>query len=759
MADNPALLRAARHYARKGLPVLPLHTVDGRGICTCGKVQCESPGKHPDPEFAPQGVHSASTEDTDVLRWWTRKPDRNVGVATGGDLFVLDVDPRSNGDWSLDRLEEEHAELETVTVETGSGGWHYWFRGEVPARNGVFEGIDVKAAGGYVVAPPSRHATGRKYRLREGSPKNPRPAPAWLVDLLAPRERQNGDGPPPTPGEGLPDDVEAMLAVLSAECGYEEWLKVGMALHHADPDAGFEVWDRWSSTSREKYPGADELRRKWDSFGREDGNVVTVGTLRHMAQERGYRPPPPPPSTNGADPAPGEREEGRRDLTHDGLALDLGDRWEGSAKYVEAWGRWMFWNGRTWETDERLLHMTRTRAFLRSIAEKLPKDQEAAKKRLRQSETVSRVVSLARSNVAQAATVGLWDADPFRLPGVDLGTGEARDPDPRDFITKDVAVRPAPPGVRAPRWEAFLDEVTGGKQELRDYLQRVAGYALTGSVQEHVMLFLYGTGANGKSVFVNTLTGIWADYAATIGTDMLMVSKTDRHPTEIARLRGIRLAVGGEVEVGRTWAEAKVKELTGGDPLHGRFMRRDFFEFDPQFKLVVVGNHKPSLRGVDEAIRRRLHLVPFTVTIPERDRDPKLREKLREEWPAILRWAIDGCLAWQRDGLRPPEAVKAATDAYLEAEDAVQLWVDECCSEDPNAFERSGDLYASWKQWSERVGEFTGSQKRFSQRLEERGVETTRGRDGSRGFQGLALRHRPSTPRETRGENDSTTPF
>ena len=152
-------------------------------------------------------------------------------------------------------------------------------------------------------------------------------------------------------------------------------------------------------------------------------------------------------------------------------------------------------------------------------------------------------------------------------------------------------------------------------------------------------------------MFVNTLVGIWGDYAVTIGTDMLMASNADRHPTEIARLRGARLAVGNEIEVGKTWAEAKINSLTGGDRLQGRFMRQDFFEFDPQFKLMVVGNNKPSLRGVDEAIRRRLHLIPFTVTIPPDERDPDLPDKLRAEWPAILRWAIDGCLAWQREGL------------------------------------------------------------------------------------------------------------
>ena len=324
----------------------------------------------------------------------------------------------------------------------------------------------------------------------------------------------------------------------------------------------------------------------------------------------------------------------------------------------------------------------------------------------------------------------------------DLRTGSLRQPDPLDYITKEVAVSPAPPGTTAPLWASFLATVTAGDQDLQDYLQRVAGYCLTGDVSAHALFFFYGTGGNGKSVFVNTLVGIWKDYAVTFPTEMLMVSNVDRHPTEIARLRGVRLAVGGEIEIGRTWAESKIKALTGGDTLQGRFMRQDFFEFRPQFKLLIMGNHKPSLRGVDEAIRRRLHLVPFTVTIPPERRDLQLEEKLVAEWPAILRWAIDGCLAWQRGGLKPPKAVLAATEGYLAGEDTFELWRGDCTTADPRAFELSADLWQSWKRWADAAGEFVGSQKRFSQTLEDHGFVP--GRDGTkankRGYRGAWLK-------------------
>lgn len=439
-----------------------------------------------------------------------------------------------------------------------------------------------------------------------------------------------------------------------------------------------------------------------------------------------------------------DQETGDRDFTQDGLALEMGDAWRDDARHVAVWNRWLFFDGRRWQIDESLVHMTRARAFLRDLSERLGPKHDAAARKLRQADTVARVIGLARSNEAQVATVDQWDADPWLLgtPAgtVDLRTGELRDARPKDYITKATAVAPAPEGTTPELWTATLDRITGGSEELQSYLQRLCGYALTGSIREHVLPFGHGLGANGKSVMLNTLKGIWADYAMTVPTEMLMVSQNESHPTELARLRGVRLAIASETEEGKRWAEAKIKRLTGGDPVAARFMRQDFFEYSPTFKLFIIGNHRPSLRGIDEAMRRRLHLIPFTVTIPEAERDPELPEKLRAEWPAVLRWAIDGCLAWQREGLNPPEAVRAATDDYLEAEDALSLWIEEAVDLDPDAWEASGSLFASWKRWAEAAGEYVGSQKRFAGVLQERGYAPKRQPGtGLRGFRGLRL--------------------
>ncbi len=267
----------------------------------------------------------------------------------------------------------------------------------------------------------------------------------------------------------------------------------------------------------------------------------------------------------------------------------------------------------------------------------------------------------------------------------------------------------------------------------------MVGYALTGSTQEHALFFLHGTGANGKGVFLSTIAGVLRDYAATAPMETFIASNSDRHPTDLAGLRGTRLVTAQETEEGRRWAESKIKALTGGDRIAARFMRQDFFEFTPQFKLIIAGNHKPGLRGVDEAMRRRMNLVPFIVTIPPEERDEKLAEKLRVEWPGILRWMVDACLEWAGEGLAQPEAVRKATDDYLRAEDAITEWMVERCTTKPNDTATSTALFQSWMRWADRSGEFIGSQKRFSQALEDRGFSKSRRSDGKVMFAGIAL--------------------
>ena len=320
---------------------------------------------------------------------------------------------------------------------------------------------------------------------------------------------------------------------------------------------------------------------------------------------------------------------------------------------------------------------------------------------------------------------------------INLRTGEEYAPRREDYCTKIAAVATA--DIAIPIWRAVLDKITAGDVELQRYLQRMAGYCMTGHTKEHVLFFLYGTGANGKSVFVNTLRGIWGDYASVAPMTTFMASHTDQHPTDLAMLRGVRLVIAQETEVGRQWAEAKIKSITGGDPITARFMRQDFFTYTPQFKLVIVGNPKPTLRNVDEAIRRRMHLVPFTVTIPPEERDKELFDKLKPGWPGILRWAVDGSLEWQRAGLAPPPAIIAATDEYLAEEDALARWIEECCATDRHLWGIGAKLWGSWKAWSDANNDWTGTRKSFAQALNERGFASDRSQR-VRGHLGIDLK-------------------
>ena len=434
--------------------------------------------------------------------------------------------------------------------------------------------------------------------------------------------------------------------------------------------------------------------------------------------------------------------------TEDALALAFTRRYHRDWRYVAAWGRWLVWDGRRWRNEETLAATDLIRGVCRHAALQADNPKLAAK--LATSGTVGGVERLARADRRHAATTAEWDADPWLLntPGgvVDLRTGRLRAHDRADRMTK---ITTATPAGDCPTWRRFLAEVTGGDADLQAYLQRVSGYCLTGSTREHALFFLYGTGANGKSVFVNTLATILGDYAASAPMDTFMETRSDRHPTDMAGLRGARFVASIETEQGRRWAESKVKSLTGGDKISARFMRQDFFEFWPQFKLVIAGNHKPAIRNVDEAMKRRLHLIPFTITVPPERRDKHLQQKLLAERDGILAWALEGCLAWQRLGrLDPPPQVVAATEEYFEAEDALGRWLEERCVREANAKSLTAELFTDWKQWAEAAGEFVGSQRRFSDLLITRGVEKWRNAAGIRGFRGVGLKH-PMQPAYT----------
>jgi putative DNA primase/helicase len=424
------------------------------------------------------------------------------------------------------------------------------------------------------------------------------------------------------------------------------------------------------------------------------------------------------------------------EFSDEAIALKFTDMHGDKLRHVAAWGKWLLWSGTCWEFDQTMRAFDFSRAICRVVSSDAPQKSAPA---IASAKTVAAVVSLSRADRRHAATVEQWDSYPWLLNTpdgvVDLKTGNMSTHDRHLYLTKMTA---AAPGGDCLLFRKFLAEITDNNVDLQNFLQRVAGYSLTGITSEHALFFCYGTGGNGKGVFLNTLAGIMGDYAAVAPMETFVATQTDRHPTDLAGLRGARLVTSQETEQGRRWAESKIKTLTGGDPIPARFMRQDFFTYVPQFKLVIAGNHKPGLRGVDEAIRRRFNLLPFVVNFANPDKE--LSNKLRAEWPGILQWAIDGCLEWQRIGLMPPEIVQAATASYLAQEDLIEQWLEERCGRDKIYQERSSELFNDWKSWGEAAGEYVGSQKRFAQALEDRGFVRGRNSENKAIFIGVALR-------------------
>jgi putative DNA primase/helicase len=454
--------------------------------------------------------------------------------------------------------------------------------------------------------------------------------------------------------------------------------------------------------------------------------MTFVDTRRLMAEER-----------RGGTPDMGDP------FTEDALALRFTEQHQHELRYVAARSTWYKWDGARWKPEKTLLAFNLARECCRSAAKEYGNEKPPAG--ITSAKTISAIEKLAKADRRFAASNDVWDADPWLLntPAgmVDLHTGKLLRHDPAKLMTKITAVAPGRE-CKTPVWNAFLERIMDGDAELIAYLQRVAGYSLTGSTREEQMWFCYGTGQNGKSKFIEAISGCMGDYHTSAPEEIFTITRNDQHPTGVASLQGARLVTGTEVEQGRAWNETKIKKLTGGDEVPARFMRQDYFRYRPTYKIMLSGNHKPGLRHVDIAIRRRLNLVPFAVTIPPKERDDLLPEKLNAEWPGILAWMIEGCLEWQRIGLAAPKAVADATVEYFAAEDAIGNWIEDELDRDKAAFETTTDLFVAWSNYAKANGEPAGGVKSFRETLlTGRGLTPDRTKFG-RGFRGARLKSR-----------------
>lgn len=450
---------------------------------------------------------------------------------------------------------------------------------------------------------------------------------------------------------------------------------------------------------------------------------------------------PPTRSTPSGPPSEG----GPRAISgsDDALALQLAGALAADWRHVAKWGDWLNWDGRRWVRDETLGILTMTRAICRWTANRREFTPGLARG-ISSAKTVHAVVNLARGDPRIAAGHEEWDADPwlFNTPGgiVDLRTGICG---PHDPARRMMQLSGAAPHGEYPVWRQFLHETTGGNQDFADYLQRLAGYSLTGLTQEEIFAFLHGPSGTGKSKFVAALALLHGSYAAAAPMDAFTATRAERHPTDLAGLVGKRLVTAAETEEGRRWDQQRMTALTGRDVISARFMRGDFFSYFPQFLLMFHGNYRPRLNSADAAMRRRLHLIPFRHK--PKAVDERLGDKLKAELGGITCWAVEGAVRWARNGLQPPSTITAATAKYFEVENALGAWIDERCERGPELTALTRELYRDYSSWSKAGGEFVLAERRFSETLEMMLGENSdwkHPQNRRRGFYGLALRGR-----------------
>ncbi|MBV5322760.1 MAG: primase C-terminal domain-containing protein [Ilumatobacteraceae bacterium] len=403
-----------------------------------------------------------------------------------------------------------------------------------------------------------------------------------------------------------------------------------------------------------------------------------------------------------------------KSLTDTGNAARFAARYRDHARFIYGRG-WVIWNELRWRQDATGQIMELAKELARTIHLEAADINDAAisdavrkhAKASLQAPKLKAMLDLAESEPDLAAESLKLDSHDLLLGVangvINLKTGKLQPAKREDMLTLHSAVT-FDAKAQCHRFIAFIDQVTGGDRQLANYLQRVVGYSLTGLTTEQCLFFLYGKGLNGKSTFLSVIKAlVGTDFAKQTPSETLMAKRTSG-TNDIARLQNVRVVIANEVEDGSLLAESLVKQVTGGESVAAKFHYAEYFEFMPKFKLFIAGNHKPTIRGRDDGIWRRIRLVPFVVTITPAQKDPYLQEKLVAELPGILNWAIKGCLDWQKNCLREPKVVTDAVSSYREEMDVIGQWMGECCTVATNLESKAGDAYRSYKFWTDQNG-------------------------------------------------------
>jgi P4 family phage/plasmid primase-like protien len=616
--------------------------------------------------------------------------------------------------------------------------------------------IEILAAGRqYLVA--GTHPSGQPYRWEQ-----PLPAPdqLTLVDrdkverFLSELERElrrvpgiqlervgGGAEVAPPAQEGLQAPSLEALAELVAripnrEADRDGYVRFGHAVKAAGGEEAAYVFAEWAARWEDGYNDPETVERDyagfrgpfrlgWDWLVRYADEACPVDPQDEFEADLSAAPPAPEELAVSSVPAV---------ISEDAVSLHLLPAMWQRLRYIPAGasgsnGQWLVWAGHRWVRDRDLEHRKIVAAGLRQLvavwrerAAAAPKGEgkEFAKAAAHYSSDPGhkRIVSMLQPLVAtkeENFDVSIWDLNtPTGI--VNLRTGAVRPSRPQDMFTRSTTV--APRAGDMPLFRLFLDQATGGDVELQGWLQRMFGYCLTGDVSAKHFWFMWGTADTGKSTFIRIMSALFGDYADSVDIEAFIGSNPSRIPADLARLPGVRLVTATEPPANRAWDEKRIKAITGGDRITARFLYQNDFTYDPQFKIIVVGNHEPEIRNVDDAMLRRIQIVPLNVPVPRDRQIEGLSERIvAEEGPQILQWLIDGCLQWQESGLQPPACVLAKTTEYGEDEDIVAQFLSEECEADSNAEITRNELYRHWSIWCRMRGYEAGVDKGLKRQL------------------------------------------
>jgi putative DNA primase/helicase len=686
---------------------------------------------------------------------YSRKNDlTGVGfVFTEGDDFVgVDLDrciDLATGAVRAEAVAIVNQLASYTEISPSGGGLHVLVRGKLPQgprRGGPIEIYDDKRF--FTV-------TGR---LLPGAPSAIADRQDQLLELYREailRAKAPAAAPTELPKEGSAPEGQPLLTALRSQAEkFDRLMRGDFEGYPSQSEADLALCRLLAFQTRWEARKIDEIfrrsglyRPKWDQPHTADGKSYGQATIeKALSAERAFR------TGASEDASPAQPEFNLTDLGNaERLACQFGER----IAYCQDWKKWLVYNGANWAVDHtdqvrQLAKQVIRDIYIRAADIKDPSRRQAIVKHALASESDRRIrsmISLAESEVPVIPED--LDRDPWLfncLNGtLDLECGILRPHDPASLITK-IAPVTFEPTMPCPRWLAFLDRIMDGNVKLIAFLQRAIGYAMTGLTSEQCLFIFYGSGANGKSTFLQAISFVLGHYAMSTPTETLLVRQRGATLNDIARLKGARFVTASEAEAEQRLAESLIKQMTGGDTISARFLYQEWFDLHPTHKIFIGTNHKPVIKGTDHAIWRRIRLVPFEVTIPEAERDRQLLEKLREEADGIFAWAVEGCLLWQKHGLGVPEEVKAATEDYREEMDILAEFISDRCVVQPASKVPRGDLYDAYTQWCQANGQESAGNRVFASSMRDRGFRECRmGMQGVRGWAGLRLEPYPGS--------------